>query len=283
MTKENKAKISFFILMATFGCMGPIVKAISLPSIAIVCLRAWISAIFLIVFVILTKRFPKEGISGYKPMIFSGVLIAGDWLGLFVAYNYTTVASATVCYYTAPIILTIGSALFLNEKLSIKHVICIILSFAGLALISGVREFEGAKGLLFSMIGATCYAAIILINKKYPEGDPIIRTTIQLFVAAVFTTPYVLATTDFSSVVISSKDVILLLILGVFLTGIAYIFYFSLITVLSSKSVAICSYADPLVSVIVSVAFMHEPITVFGITGTVLIIFSSLFSEIESR
>ena len=37
-------KLAFLLLMALFGGLGPLVRAIGLPSSVTACLRAWISA-----------------------------------------------------------------------------------------------------------------------------------------------------------------------------------------------------------------------------------------------
>ena len=56
---------------------------------------------------------------------------------------------------------------------------------------------------------------------------------------------------------------------------------FTNIVKIESKTVAIFSYGDPTVAVIVSAVFMHEPITIFGILGAVLVIGSAIVSEIK--
>ena len=54
-----------------------------------------------------------------------------------------------------------------------------------------------------------------------------------------------------------------LLIVGLFHTGVTYCMYFSSLRELPGQEAAILSYMDPLVAVIVSVAFLNESITGF--------------------
>ena len=288
MNEKNSVfnKFAFIVLMAVFGCLGPIVRAIGFPSQTTACIRAWIAALSLIAYILISRRkFTKKNILlVLKPMIISGIALAVDWIGLFTSYSYTTIATSTICYYIVPILVIIASALILKEKLTIKHIICAIVAFIGMVFVSGVLEpgafsIADIKGILFALLGAVGYTAVVIINKKYPEGDVFLRTAVQLLVAAIVTTPFVFISTDVSSLVFSTKSIGLLLLLGVGLTTCTYIFYFDLILKLPSRSVAIISYMDPVVAVFISLFFMDEPITIFGIIGTVLILGSAIISE----
>ena len=56
--------------------------------------------------------------------------------------------------------------------------------------------------------------------------------------------------------------------------------YFSSVKELKGQEVAILSYIDPLVAVIVSLAFLSESMNVYQIIGGILILGFSLFNEI---
>ena len=284
--KTTILKIRFVLLMALFGLLGPLVRAIGLPSSVTACLRAWISAGALIAFLLVSRRpIDREELKkSLLPMALSGVLIAIDWIGLFEAYRYTTVATATVCYYVEPILLLLAAPLLLGERFTARHLVCALTAFVGMIFVSGVAEsgFAAAdiRGPLFALLGAAGYASVVLINKKLPGGDSILRTTIQLVAAALVTTPYVLLTEN-AAVSIDLRGALLLLALGVGLTAIPYILYFSLIVRIPARSVAIFSYADPVMAVLLSVFLLGEKMTLHGLIGTVLIIGAALVSELR--
>lgn len=286
LNKTYIQKLQYLVLMVVFGCMGPIVREIAMPPSVIACFRAWFSAAALIIYLIFSKkRLKKEDIkSVVLPMVMSGMLLSGDWIGLFNAYSHTTIATATVCYYMAPILTLIVSPIFLKEKLGVKHIVCVLAAFFGMILVSGVVNNgkpspNDIKGMLFALLGASCYCCVIIINKKYPKGDAIIRTAIQLSMTAIMTTPYILMTENVKMLDFSFKNIVLLILLGVVFTAAAYIGYFYLMVKLHTRTVAIFSYADPVVAVAVSVFYMHEKITLFGVLGSILIISAAIFSE----
>ena len=285
----TKWKIEFLLLMCTYGCLGLVVRGISLPTPIIVWARALISSVSLMLFLLLTgRRDRKNWKAFFVPMIISGVFLAVDWIGLFASYRYTTLATATLCYYVVPVLVMLGAAAFLGERLSIRQIVCILIAFAGMVFVSGVAEnglpeLSEIKGVLLALLGAVGYAAVILINKKYPDGDSLTRTFVQLCTAAVIMTAYTAKTADWSAYSIGVKDTVLLLLLGVLMTGVAYIVYFSLIVRIPSNSVAFFSYADPVVAVLISVFFLGEPFSMFTLIGGIMIIGAAVIAELSDK
>ena len=285
----TKLKIEFLLLMCAYGCLGLVVRGITLPTVVIVWARALISACSLLLFLLVSrKKNWKECRKFFAPMLASGVFLAVDWIGLFAAYRYTTIATTTLCYYITPVIVILGAALLLKERLTVRKAICIMTAFIGMIFVSGVAEnglpaLSEIKGVLLALFGALGYAAVILINKRFPDGDPLMRTFVQLCTAAIIMTGYILATTDLSACTIDAKGIILLLLLGVVMTGAAYIAYFSLIVRIPSGSVAFFSYADPIVAVIISVFFLGEPFSLFALIGGVMIIGAAIAAELPSK
>ena len=144
---------------------------------------------------------------------------------------------------------------------------------------NGLPKLSEMKGVLLALLGAFGYAVVILINKRYPEGDQLKRTLIQLCTAALIMTVYVLWTTDLSAYRLGAKDIGLLLLLGVVMTAAAYIAYFGLVVRIPSGSVAFFSYADPVVAVIISVFFLGEPFSIYTLIGAVMIIGAAIVAE----
>ena len=74
-----------------------------------------------------------------------------------------------------------------------------------------------------------------------------------------------------------------LLAVGLIHTGLAYCMYFSSLKDLPGQKVAILSYIDPLVAVLLSWVFLHEPLTGWQIAGGLLILGSTLWNEISEQ
>ena len=77
-------------------------------------------------------------------------------------------------------------------------------------------------------------------------------------------------------------DLILMLIVGIVHTGIAYVAYFASMDGLKIQSIALLSYIDPVSALFFSAIFLKEPLSALGIIGAVMIIGSAIVSETGS-
>lgn len=285
---NKKSKLVMAFAMTIFGTIGIFRRYIPLESSLVALVRGFIGTVVLLLYVFIAKKkLSGERIrENFQKLIVSGALIGFNWIFLFEAYEYTTVATATLCYYMAPVIVMLIAPLFLKERLTGRKGICIALAFAGMVLVSGIFSEgiggEGSyKGIIFGLIAALMYAVVIIINKKMSDIGSFDKTIMQLGTAAVVLLPYVWATGGFNNVSMDMLCVVMLLIVGVVHTGIAYALYFSSMGGLSANSVAILSYIDPVVAILLSTFLLKESMDVYKISGAVLILGATLWSELS--
>ena len=162
-------------------------------------------------------------------------------------------------------------------------VVCAAAAVFGMVLVSGVLSggLHGAKGLLFGLIAACLYAAIVLMNRTLrgiSAGD---RTIMQFASAAAVMLPYVLLTEDVPALPLSPRILLLLLTVGVVHTGLAYVLYFGGIAGVSAQSAALLSYLDPVAAVLLSVTLLHEELSLSAAIGAALVLGAMIISEIE--
>lgn len=277
------------LAMSIFGTIGIFVKYIPLPSSVIACVRGFVGVLFLLL-VTFIKRNPISFKAIKKNLILllvSGIFIGINWILLFEAYRYTTVATATLCYYMAPIFVTIASPFILKEKLTLKKGLCVLTALVGMVFVSGIvgsgSLHINAAGILCGIGAAFFYACVILLNKHLKDISPYDMTMTQLFAASAVILPYTLLTADISTVSLDTKAFICLAIVGIIHTGFAYMIYFSSISELKAQTVAIFSYIDPVIAIILSALLLKEEMGMYGIIGAVLILGSTLFSELNFK
>ena len=282
-----RAKRDLIFSVSVFGTIGIFVRWIGLPSSVIALVRGAVGAAFLL----LLARFRHAPIdraalrSRWQLLLLSAAMMSFNWITLFEAYRYTTVATATLCYYMAPIFVTLISPILLKERLTARKLLCVFLALAGMVFVSGVPQSglpgpSEAKGILLALCSAALYAGVILIN-KYLAGVPAYdRTLLQLAGAATVMIPYILLTEDLSAMSVTPLGAVLLLIVAVFHTGWCYALYFGSMTVLSAQTVALFSYIDPIVAILLSALLLKEPLGWSGILGAALVLGSTLVSEL---
>lgn len=278
----------YLLAMTIFGTIGLFVKFIELPSTVIALSRGALGTLFLLLVLKLLKRRINTATvkSNFKHLIIAGVALGLNWIFLFEAYRLTSVATATLAYYMAPIILILLSPILLHERVPVGKWICVICALFGMSLISGV--WEGSEnvaldGITMGLIAA-CFYASVVINNKFLKGlDPYDSSIVQLAVAAIVLFPYVLFTVDFSVLKPDTTTIGLTLAVGILHTGVAYWLYFSALPKLEAARIAIFSYIDPAIAILLSVFVLMEPMTTAGVIGAVLILGAALASEFVER
>ena len=108
-------------------------------------------------------------------------------------------------------------------------------------------------------------------------------TIMQLGIATIVILPYTLITENISTIAADERTIILLVVVGIVHTGITYALYFSSMQDLKAQTVAIFSYIDPAMAIILSATILREGMDIFGIIGAVLILGSTFFSEITDK
>lgn len=102
--KENrKAYASLCSAMLIFGTIAIFRRNIPFSSGLLAFSRGLLGGVFLLIFVAVKHhRMEKVEKKQLALLILSGAIIGVDWILLFEAYNCTTVAVATMCFYMQP-------------------------------------------------------------------------------------------------------------------------------------------------------------------------------------
>lgn len=290
MNRENAARLSVIGSMLIYGTIGIFVRYIPLPSAVIAMARGLIGAPFLLLVLLLRRSRPDmAGIKRNLPLLLVlGTLLGVNWVLLFESYRYTTVAAATLCYYLAPIMLVAASPFLFRERLSARKLLCVLAALCGMVLVSGVLGggapgAEPVKGMALAVGAATLYACIVVLNKKLRGVSAYDRTISQLAVSSVVMLAYNLLGGNLGGLSLDGFGWMMLIIVGVVHTGLAYFLYFGSMEALSAQTLAILSYIDPVTAVLLSALLLKEPLGVGGIIGAVLIIGSAVISELPGK
>lgn len=283
---EKQAYIMYIASLLVVGTIGVVRRAIPLSSGLLAFVRGLLGALSLLLFVKLRRRRIGSGTDRRKRLllILTGVALSFNWMLLFEAYTYTTVASATLCYYFQPTIILLFSPLLFREKLTGRKLLCAALAILGMVFVSGVTEqcnlpTGHLKGIVCGLGAACLYAAVVILNKKLSGIDAYEKTIVELLAAAAAMLPYLLLTGELRAVRLDMPLLALLLLIGVVYTGLVYALYFGSMDALKAQTIAILSYLDPVVALLVSALVLHEKLSARGLLGAVLILGAALFCE----
>ena len=139
---EHSARLPFAASMLILGTIGLLRRFIDLPSGVIACFRGLLGCVLLLLLQRLGGK--KPGLAAIRksllPLLISGGMIGFNWMLLFEAYRYTSIAVATLCYYTAPVMLILASPFVFHERLTWRQLVCVGLAACGMVLVSGVLD-----------------------------------------------------------------------------------------------------------------------------------------------
>ena len=281
-----KAKGSLLAAMTIFGTVGIFVRYIPLPAATVAFFRGVLGFLFILILMLLTGKKPDFSAmkSNFWILLVSGGAMGLNWVLLFESYRHTTVAVATICYYLAPVFLVLVSPL-LGEKLTGRKLILSGVALVGMVFVSGVLEggISGDKGIAFAVGAAALYTTVMFLNKKLGPISAYDKTVVQLAAAVVVILPYCLFAGGFGMGQMVGRDYALLAVVGIVHTGLAYWLYFGALGQLPSQSVALFSYIDPVIAIVLSALWLGEPMHWQESLGAVLILGSALWSELPNK
>jgi RarD protein len=274
--------------MIIFGTIGLVQRNIDLSSGETALLSSSIGCLFLIfLFLMMKKSIPWKLVKANASILFlSGIALGGNWIFLYQSYEYTTITNATLGYYFAPVFVMILSPIILKEQLPLKKIVCIGIAILGMLLIvvNGISASGKGDvlGVFFGLVAAAFYAALMLLNKFIQNMAKLEITIIQLATTTLLLLPYVLFTEGFSILQVSSSSIPFIILLGIVNTGMGFWLFFSGMQKLEGQSIAMLSYVDPFVAILISAVILLEQMSLVQMLGGTLLLGSTFVSEIKS-
>ncbi len=277
-------RAKYITAVILYGTIGMFLRYVNGPSELVAMCRGIIGAAFIFLYQQLRGQRPdRNAIRQALPiLILSGISLGLNWIFLFAAYIRTTVAVASLCNYLAPAIVILIAPAVLRERLDLRKIPFVLLALVGIVLVSGVLENGEADiaGVLLGLAAAVFFVLVVICNRKLRAVPALDRSMIQLAISAVTILPYLLLHNRSSLPVPDLRSWGIILMLGVLHTGLAYCFYFSGMGSLPVQSVAILGYLEPVVSVLCSVLFLRESLSLPGWLGAALVLASAAVSEL---
>jgi drug/metabolite transporter (DMT)-like permease len=198
---------------------------------------------------------------------------------LLIAWGSQTADSAlaAVLNGTTPLFaLVFAAAIFRSESFTAARVGGVLLGFTGVVALTGgaLRDFGSTASLgeLALLCSSVCYGFGFAYARQYVRGDPLSNVTAQLIIGAAITTPIAVSTGWVRTENLHAGNIAAWVILGILGTGIAYLFYYSLIGQIGATRASLVTYITPVVGLILGWLVLSENLGLAGIAGMALII-----------
>ncbi|TMD62847.1 MAG: DMT family transporter [Chloroflexi bacterium] len=204
---------------------------------------------------------------------------------LYAALALTSASEGFILAYTWPMLVIILAFPLLKERLTVKKLCSIFISFLGIVVIVThgsifTLSFTSLQGDMLALGGAGVFALFSVLGKKY-HYDQVVSVFIYFVTALVIITPTLFL---FSSLKVPSFHVWLWLLLNGFLVnGISYIFWFKALEYGDTSVTSNALYLTPFLSLVYIALFLGEQILLSSIVGLVIIVVGIVLQSVNLR
>lgn len=266
---------SISLAAVLWGFVGILVRWVNLPGKepAVVFWRELIGAATLIAVVVVTRRYRDLKVPRMRWLLLaSSCLMAAHWTLLFKAYDRLPISDAIFLVYLAPILVAVLAPFLLKEKLERTTLLALVISLAGMALISfggGSAHRLDSLGLVYALLASLLFAFLILILKKLREGLPTL--TISLY-GMVIGTLVMLPWAAAGGYHITGKGWASIAVLGIILVAFTSIIYVHAARGVKAQHIGILAYLEPASATLLAAIFLGEHPGWSDIVGGLMII-----------
>lgn len=233
---------------------------------------------FLILFVgwFLLEKIRRED---YRHLSVQVALQIGAALCWYWALTFTQAVNASIIFLLVPIMVYVGSVLFLGEPRSNKALMGALLAFSGGMLLFGAPAISNAEesqivgnGLL--LVSAAMFAALILHSKKIITENNI-RSVLGLrwFATGIVALIVSAGFEDIGRITDASMSSLLALVLAVTLAGgIGVLIFYKALEHMKAEDSASILYIDPLIGSIAAALIIGETLSSASLIAALVVV-----------
>lgn len=254
----NYLHLHFIVFI--WGFTAVLGALISIDAIPLVWYRMLLASLFILVFVLVTKkqlRFSKKTLLQFALV---GSCIALHWLAFFGAIKVSNVSITLAMMSTGALFAAFLEPLFFKRKIIWYEVLLGLIIVVGIYIIFRV-ESSNVVGMGLGLISAFLGAVFAILNGKLVEKhDASSISLYELFFGMLAISIYLLASGEFTSnfFVLSKSDWFYLLILASFCTAYAFIASVHVMKWLSPYTVMLTINLEPVYGIILALLILGD-------------------------
>ncbi|WP_027623139.1 DMT family transporter [Clostridium lundense] len=204
---------------------------------------------------------------------------------LFLSYNYISVGMATIIHFIYPLMVTIASFLIYKEKITIKKLCSLFLAIIGVYILIGFENGSLNKyGVIISFLSAIFYAYYIIgaSNEKVKTMNNFVMTFYITLISSFCIGIMCLFRGDFYFKT-DILGVVSLILIGLISTVISLMTLIEGIKIVGPSVASILNTLEPILSIILGIVILKEPITINIVIGTILVLLSVIIITLDKN
>lgn len=274
-----------FISSLGFGAMGSISNFAFREGVNVQTLltfRFGMAAVVFWVIILITKIKFRISINQLILLIILGIMgYAVMSKLLYSSFQHVDVSVAVLVFYSYPVLVYVISILLRIERITVRKVGSLMISFIGLIMVVQSESGFNSKGIQYSFLAAIIYAAFITIsNYRLSSSSSFVNSAyISLFASlALFISGFFQQSLSYSFSIFGWGMIMLLAFVS---TIIPLICFFGGLKILGATKSSIISLTEPVFAVLLSTILLEEYLEISQWFGIALIIISSIVLNIK--
>jgi len=256
MSRRSIALISLALLAVGWGSIPLIVRE-DVSWQGLVTTRVWLGAITLLIIMAATGRLRLPA-THRRAIVVAGVLLAVHWATFFWAIKLTSVAVALAVVFLGPVSAAVLAPRFLDEQVPRLVYWALAVAFSGVVLVvafeQGGADQNTWQGVFVAIVSAFTVAGLLLVSKAAVDAvGSLVVTAGELIAASIILSPFL-----GEAIGGTIDSPIPLLTLGILLTGIGYLIFWTATRELPVAVVSVLMHIEPASAVVLALVFLGE-------------------------
>jgi drug/metabolite transporter (DMT)-like permease len=264
-----------------FGFAGLFGKFLDLSPIVLVFGRVTFATLALLAAALvwrdILKPLPRRSLLAFLAL---GVLLAVHWTTFFQSVQTCGVALALITYSTFPVFVAFLEPLLFDERWQFRDFFLAAVALTGIAILIPSWQFGEriTQGILWGIASGLTFALLSLLNRRYVRQHA--GTTIALYqdlFAAIALLPFAV----WHWPTLTPRDVLLLVVLGVFCTALAHSLFIAGMHGVTARTASMIACLEPVYGALLAALLLDEIPTLRTLLGGSLVLAVAFYATIE--
>lgn len=284
--KQTVLYLAFLVLM--WGINWPLSKyALDFtPPILFAGIRTFIGGLLLIAIALPRWRQLRLR-ETWRIYLLSAILSIVFYYGFqTIGLQYLPAGLFSAIVFLQPVLVGLFAWFWLGEQMYGRKMAGLLVGFAGVAAMSlgGLEGDVSWVGIMLAIASALSWAlGTIYVKRTTARVDSLWMTAMQITIGGIVMLGYGSGTESWSSIRWTESFVLDTLFIAVFVIALGWLVYFKLIGSGEASTVASFTFLIPVVSIVCSVLFLNEKVSLNLAAGLLLIVVSILLVNVKPK
>ena len=195
-------------------------------------------------------------------------------------YAYTTAANAAILQAATPVLVALGARAYLGERLRRRQQAGVAVSALGVLVVVtdgrlwALRLEDLRSGDFITLAGLVAWMTYTVYGKRVVSTHSPALTTTAAYVAGtcILVAEAVLTAPLFPRPVLTSTRAWIVVVYHALLGAVAHIWWYRAVDRVGASRAAVFMNVTPIVGVALAAALLHEPIGIWEVVGTLLVL-----------